>query len=70
MKRNGRTRTEAAVVDVETAARLLGIGRGLAYRLAQRGEIPTLRLGRRLVVPKAQLDRMLAGQAGREREAV
>jgi len=46
-------------VTVEQAARVLGIGRGLAYRLARSGELPTLRLGHRLVVPKAQLQRLL-----------
>jgi excisionase family DNA binding protein len=36
---------------VEEAAALLGIGRGLAYELARRGELPgVIRLGRRYVV--------------------
>ena len=68
---DGHGKRSAETVDIETAGRILGIGRGLAYRLAQRGELPTLRLGRRLVVPRAQLDRMLAGGAAEhEREAV
>ena len=50
-----------ATLTVEEAARELGIGRGLAYELARRGELPTLRLGRRLVVPAVALHRMLAG---------
>jgi hypothetical protein len=41
--------------DVETAGRLLGLGRAAAYRAAQRGEIPTLRLGGRKVVPVPRL---------------
>lgn len=36
---------------VETAGLALGIGRGAAYAAAARGELPTLRLGRRLLVP-------------------
>jgi len=46
-------------LTVEEAGRLLGIGRGLAYEAARRGDIPTLRIGRRLVVPRAALDRLL-----------
>lgn len=48
-------------VSVERAAALLGIGRGLAYQLARRGDFPvaTLKLGRRLLVPTAALMRLL-----------
>jgi hypothetical protein len=37
------------------AGQLLGIGRDAAYAAGARGEIPTLRLGRRLVVPVPRL---------------
>ncbi len=43
----------------ETTA-LLGIGRQLAYAKAKTGEIPTIRLNSRLLVPKAALEKMLA----------
>jgi len=43
------------VFTVTEAAELLGVSRALAYELAARGELPVLRLGRRLVVPKAAL---------------
>ena len=42
------------------AATILGISRGSAYEAARRGDIPTIRLGRRLVVPTAALRRLLA----------
>lgn len=42
-------------VTVPEAGQLLGIGRDSAYRAADRGEIPTLKLGRRLVVPVPKL---------------
>ncbi len=49
---------------VEEAARLLGISRGSAYALAARGELPgALRLGGRIVVSRAALERALAGEA-------
>jgi excisionase family DNA binding protein len=43
------------------AAGLLGISRGLAYELVNRGELPALRLGRRLVVPISALENLVAG---------
>jgi excisionase family DNA binding protein len=41
----------AMVVTVTEAAELLGISRSLAYDLARTGQLPALRLGRRLVIP-------------------
>lgn len=47
-------------LTVEEAARVLGISRTGAYQLAARGELPgTIRLGKRLVVSKAALERLL-----------
>jgi len=57
--------SERAVVSVEAASRILGISRGLGYALARSGGLPTIRLGaRRIVVPRAALQRML--EVGRE----
>jgi excisionase family DNA binding protein len=42
-------------VTVEQAAKLLGIGRSTAYELVHTGDIPSLRLGRRIVVPAGPL---------------
>jgi excisionase family DNA binding protein len=53
---------------IEEAARVLGIGRGLAYELARRDEIPVLRLGRKLVVPRARLEDLLGGDVERNGE--
>lgn len=44
---------------VPEAGQLLGIGRDSAYAAAERGEIPTLRLGRRIVVPVPRLLELL-----------
>ena len=44
----------------ETADRL-GISRALAYKAAQRGELPIIRIGRRYLVIRAELERMLLG---------
>lgn len=38
-------------ITVAEAAQILAIGRTAAYEAARRGELPTRRLGRRLLVP-------------------
>jgi excisionase family DNA binding protein len=53
---------ERLTLSVEEAAHVLGIGRGLAYELARTGQIPVIRLGRRMVVPRAQLEAMLEAE--------
>jgi hypothetical protein len=40
-------------------ARILSLGRSGVYAAAARGEIPTLKFGRRVAVPTAALRRML-----------
>lgn len=46
---------EPLAVSVTEAAVLLGISRALAYELVARGDLPSLRLGRRVVVPRQAL---------------
>ena len=45
----------------EEAGRILGISRGLAYQMAREGRIPTIRFGKRLVVPKQAIEHLLQG---------
>ena len=52
---------ETPTLTVEEAGRLLGIGRSLAYAAAKDGSLPTIRIGKRILVPTAALLRMLAG---------
>ncbi len=42
---------DRATISIEQTAELLGLGRTAAYDAARRGELPTRRLGRRLLVP-------------------
>ena len=58
----GEPRTERQTLSVEEAARLLGLGRGAAYAAAKSGELPVIRIGKRLLVPRVQLERMLTGE--------
>jgi excisionase family DNA binding protein len=46
--------------SVPDAGRRLGLGRNASYEAARRGELPVLRFGRRLVVPRTAFERMLA----------
>jgi len=46
-------------LSVEEAAKLLGIGRNLCYERVKTGEIPVIRIGRRLLVPRKALDKLL-----------
>ena len=52
---------DRATVSIKEAAAILGIGLVPAYQAAQRGEIPTVRFGRRILVPKKALERLLDG---------
>ena len=51
--------TERLTYTVEEAARLIGISRNSAYEAARRGEIPTIRIGRRILVPRSRLEAMM-----------
>jgi excisionase family DNA binding protein len=42
-------------LTVEEAAKVLGIGRNTAYEAAKSGDLPTVRVGGRLLVPRARL---------------
>lgn len=44
---------------IAEAAALPGFSRNFGYELARRGEIPIIRFGKRMVVPKAKFDKML-----------
>lgn len=46
-------------MTVEQAGELLGISRRSAYRAASSGELPTFKLGRRLLVPTVRVLELL-----------
>lgn len=50
-------------LTVPEVARLLGLGRNQTYALARAGRLPVIRLGKRLLVPRAALERWLEEQA-------
>jgi excisionase family DNA binding protein len=50
---------EPPTMSIPAAAQLLGISRSAGYRAAACGQIPTIRIGRRLLVPTARLHQLL-----------
>jgi excisionase family DNA binding protein len=50
---------ERSTLTVEEAGFVLGIGRSSAYYAARTGDIPTIRIGGRVLVPVAALRRLL-----------
>jgi excisionase family DNA binding protein len=57
-----RDTRERLTLTVEEAAQVLGIGRTLAYEAVKRGDIPTVRIGRRLLVPQVAIAQLLSDQ--------
>ncbi len=51
---------EALTLTIPETARLLRISPLKAYKYARDGELPCIRLGRRVLVPRAELDKFLA----------
>lgn len=50
-------------LTVVEAAQVLGVSRAFAYQLVARGELPSLRLERRIVVPRRALEVLIAQAA-------
>lgn len=50
---------ERLTYDVGTAAKLLGLSRNSAYQACLTGQIPHLKIGKRILIPKVSLERML-----------
>lgn len=57
---------EKLTLTVDETAKCLGIGRNSAYEAIAKGEIPVVKIGKRLLVPKAALEKLLA--AGQSRK--
>jgi excisionase family DNA binding protein len=51
--------SDRKTITVAEAGEQLGLGRNAAYEAAKRGEIPTVKIGRRLLVPRDAVDRIL-----------
>jgi len=51
---------EKLTLSVEEAAKLLGISRGLCFQSVKTGAIPSIRFGKRILIPRLALERKLA----------
>ncbi|MBW3578523.1 MAG: helix-turn-helix domain-containing protein [Actinobacteria bacterium] len=54
---------ERLTYTVEEVAQLLGVSRNAAYAAVGAGFIPSIRVGRRIVIPKVALERLLEQSA-------
>ena len=47
-------------ITVPEAAEMLGISRNFAYELVKQKQLPVIKFGKRLLIPRAALEKMLA----------
>ena len=52
---------ERRTLTIPEVAKMLGLSRNKTYEAARRGDIPTIKIGRRILVPVAALERKLQG---------
>jgi hypothetical protein len=66
-KTKGEVEKDAKTLDVPTAGKkYFGLSPGGSYAAAARGDIPTVRIGRRIRAPIIALERMLADAKPRQ----
>ena len=51
-------------VSIEEARQALGLSRSMIYRMADDGRLPTVRIGKRILVPVLELEALLRGGPG------
>ncbi len=54
---------ESYVLTVEEAAQYLRVGRSACYEAVRLGQIPSIRVGRSIRVPRLALERLMAGES-------
>jgi len=55
-------------MTVEDAARLLGVSRSTMYKGVHRKEVPSIRIGRRILIPTRALKRLLEADSALEKD--
>ena len=56
-------------ISIPEAAKALDISRNIGYELAKAGQLPAIRMGKRLIVPIIALDEILRGKATVSKES-
>ncbi len=51
--------TESAILSVNECAKMLKLSRGSAYQGCLTGEIPHIKIGRRILIPRVAIQRLL-----------
>ena len=54
--------TDKLTFSVNEAAKMLGLSRNAAFAACRKGEIPVIRIGKRLLVPKNRLMSLINGE--------
>jgi len=53
---------ERQTYNVREAAEVLGVSKNSLYQAVLRKEVPSIRIGKRILIPKAQLERLLLNE--------
>lgn len=54
---------DRVTLTVDEVAKLLGISRWTAYECVRTGELPSVKFGRRVLIPRHRLQQILDGEA-------
>lgn len=57
---------ESAVLSVSECAKILHLSRGSAYQGCLAGEIPHIKIGRRILIPRVAIQKLLESVAKKE----
>lgn len=60
--------SETTILRVEDAQRMLGVSRWMIYEMIRRGELPVLRVGRLIRIPRHALEAWIETQTHRPNE--
>ena len=53
--------SETLAYSVPEVGKMLGLGRSSVYEAVRTGQIPSITIGRRILIPRAALERLLEG---------
>ena len=54
-------KTQKLTLTVDEAAKALGLSRNSCYQAVDTGAIPSIRIGKRILIPRFALERLLSG---------
>jgi excisionase family DNA binding protein len=61
--------TNPTVLTVVEVAKILRIGKISAYQAIERGEVPSIRIGRRILIPRFALEQLLTRPSATKQKA-